>query len=427
MKYNAPYGAPGADDPYINGNPATGQMGSIPPAASIEYPQREIVNLITDAGRATPDNADLRQLGKAVQSGQLNYEADTGTGNAYACNLSPNPGAYFAGLYVVLKIANTNTGASVLNLNSLGNKNIVRADGTALVGDDLVAGRLACLTYDGTNFVLVWSQRVGGGAGEPIYLTAPRILYVNTTTGNDSYDGFTPTYSTGIHGPVKTIGKAAAITSRYNLNGYSVTVMVADGTYNEAVSLPPVNGAGAISYVGNVTTPANCVVNGGGQPCFQSGDRYSFSGFRCTSIGVQGYGVVATGSGGVVYLQDIQWGPCTNSHMLAVTLAFIYCRGTHKIDGNAARHIDAQQQGVIGSGGEICNLSILNAVTFTTFATASNLGTLSVSYNYVTGFGSVTGKKYDVIANSVIATGFSGVNYFPGTVAGTFSYGGEYM
>ena len=44
--------------PYINGNPTTGTMGSIPPAASIENPQREIVNFITDSG-LTPTDADL--------------------------------------------------------------------------------------------------------------------------------------------------------------------------------------------------------------------------------------------------------------------------------------------------------------------------------------------------------------------------------
>ena len=61
MQYNQPYGVSDPNAPYINGNPSTGTMGSIPPAASIEYPQREIVNLITDA-EMTPTNSDLHQL-----------------------------------------------------------------------------------------------------------------------------------------------------------------------------------------------------------------------------------------------------------------------------------------------------------------------------------------------------------------------------
>ena len=50
MKYNQPYGVSDPNAPYINGNPTTGTMGSIPPAASIEYPQREIVNVISNGG-----------------------------------------------------------------------------------------------------------------------------------------------------------------------------------------------------------------------------------------------------------------------------------------------------------------------------------------------------------------------------------------
>ena len=38
MQYNQPYGISDPNAAYINGNPTTGTMGSIPPAASIEYP-----------------------------------------------------------------------------------------------------------------------------------------------------------------------------------------------------------------------------------------------------------------------------------------------------------------------------------------------------------------------------------------------------
>src|SRR5262245_1985071 len=116
MKYNQPYGISDPNAPYINGDPSIGRAGSIPPAASIEFPQREIVNLITDAGIPTPpDNADLHQLGKAVQSGQLNYKDDEGLANFYAATMVPNPGTYFGGLTVVMKIANSNTGPAMLN------------------------------------------------------------------------------------------------------------------------------------------------------------------------------------------------------------------------------------------------------------------------------------------------------------------------
>ena len=77
MLYNQPFGVSDPNAAYINGNPSTGTMGSIPPAASIEFDQREIVGVISYAnatGRidyngvacAPPSNSDLLQLTKAI-------------------------------------------------------------------------------------------------------------------------------------------------------------------------------------------------------------------------------------------------------------------------------------------------------------------------------------------------------------------------
>ena len=73
MKYQPPYGF--ENDPtahYINGDPSIGRAGSIPPAASIEYPMREIVAAIHYAG-LSPSDFDLTQAVKAVRCGRLNY------------------------------------------------------------------------------------------------------------------------------------------------------------------------------------------------------------------------------------------------------------------------------------------------------------------------------------------------------------------
>ena len=78
MKYEQPYGVSDPNAPYINGNPSTGTMGSIPPAASIENPQREVVEVInransrgykdfTDTLCAPATDADLQQLRKAIE------------------------------------------------------------------------------------------------------------------------------------------------------------------------------------------------------------------------------------------------------------------------------------------------------------------------------------------------------------------------
>ncbi|MCA1455920.1 hypothetical protein I6F35_22395 [Bradyrhizobium sp. BRP22] len=81
MKYNQPYGMPEEDVlysvPFVNGDPSIARAGSIPPAESIEYDQREIIAVIQwayDHGYRdyaaqlcqAPTNADLTQLLKAI-------------------------------------------------------------------------------------------------------------------------------------------------------------------------------------------------------------------------------------------------------------------------------------------------------------------------------------------------------------------------
>lgn len=79
MKYHAPFGQPDPDAPFINGNPGAGIEGSIPPAAAIEHPQREIVAAIVGAG-LTPDDGDLTQLWQAISGIRSRLVAFTSTG-----------------------------------------------------------------------------------------------------------------------------------------------------------------------------------------------------------------------------------------------------------------------------------------------------------------------------------------------------------
>ncbi len=66
MKYQQPYGVSDANAAYIDGNPALGVEGSAVPAKAIEHPQREIVNVLVEAG-LTPDENNLKQLALAIR------------------------------------------------------------------------------------------------------------------------------------------------------------------------------------------------------------------------------------------------------------------------------------------------------------------------------------------------------------------------
>ena len=67
MKYQQPFGVLDPDASYEDGNRVTGTKGSIPPAAAIEAPQREIEHVISYFG-LTPDALDNQQLRKAIEA-----------------------------------------------------------------------------------------------------------------------------------------------------------------------------------------------------------------------------------------------------------------------------------------------------------------------------------------------------------------------
>jgi hypothetical protein len=64
MQYVPPLGAD-ADAAYVDAQPALGIEGSVVPAAAIEHPQREILDVI-EAAELEPDGASLTQLRAAI-------------------------------------------------------------------------------------------------------------------------------------------------------------------------------------------------------------------------------------------------------------------------------------------------------------------------------------------------------------------------
>lgn len=90
-------------------------------------------------------DAQLKELG-------IPYAAASGPANTYAVTLDPAPTAYVEGMAVAVKINIDSTGASTLNVNSLGTVNIKKPNGNAAT--NLKAGSIYTLRFNGTNFIL---------------------------------------------------------------------------------------------------------------------------------------------------------------------------------------------------------------------------------------------------------------------------------
>jgi hypothetical protein len=88
-------------------------------------------------------------------AGFTSYAVDTGTANNLIVTLASAPVAYEAGMMVCTSPAFINTGASVINVNALGNIPIVTPGNIALTGGEINALSLLTLVYDGTSFRII--------------------------------------------------------------------------------------------------------------------------------------------------------------------------------------------------------------------------------------------------------------------------------
>ena len=92
---------------------------------------------------------------------QVPYGITTGSANTYAVTLTPALTTYADGVAVAVKINIDNTGASTINVNSLGAKTIKKPNGNDVATGNLKTGSIYSLRYNGTNFILQGSDAAG--------------------------------------------------------------------------------------------------------------------------------------------------------------------------------------------------------------------------------------------------------------------------
>jgi hypothetical protein len=148
----------------------------------------------------------------------IRYADASGT-NDKTITVSPAPASYTAGLPIAFRNVTANTGAVTLNINSLGARTVLRANGEALESGDLAANSVYTVRFNGTNFIL---QGEGGGLvhvdftnyatqtypflirSTPTELSAARHSLTATTVGTNALFGGGDT------------GSASAVVDAYN-------------------------------------------------------------------------------------------------------------------------------------------------------------------------------------------------------------------
>jgi hypothetical protein len=257
-------------------------------------------------------------------------------------------------------------------------------------------------------------------------LTAARTYYVRTN-GNDSNNGLADTAG----GAFLTIQKAVDVVAGLDCGIYTATIQVADGTYNENVVLPVCVAAYRPQLLGNTSVPANCVITGVDSgslvACISmaSAAQWSIGGFKLTASTGTIRGIRVVGGGVMVIIHPIDFGATTRAHIVVGENSAVRFLSNWTISGSPSNtHIDAATGGQVVAAGLTCTLS--GTPNFpTAFVTAKEVSL--VTLQGITFSGSATGKRYDVVSNSVINTNGGGSTYLPGNASGTAATGGEYV
>ena len=114
----------------------------------------------TGVGNATVRN-NYASAGQ-VQDGVLTYLTSVSGTNTITAVGAVGMTAYATGQQFTFVAAGANTGATTLNINSIGAKAITKNGTTALSSGDIVSGSVAEVVYDGTQFQLISAIPISG-------------------------------------------------------------------------------------------------------------------------------------------------------------------------------------------------------------------------------------------------------------------------
>ena len=167
-----------------------------------------------------------------IQDGGLIFQAsDTGSANTYAIALTPAVTAYVAGQVFHFKAANASSGASTLNVNALGAKNIKKKNDQDIAAGDIEQNAIVSVIYDGTSFQML--SQLGTSAGSMSSWTLSGDSGSNQTvedgntvdiaggTGIDTVAGSTDTVTVSIDATVPQLATTNAFTG-VNRNALTV-------------------------------------------------------------------------------------------------------------------------------------------------------------------------------------------------------------
>ena len=158
-----------------------------------------------------------------IQDGGLIFQAtDSGSANTYAIALTPAVTGYVAGQVFHFKAANASSGASTLNVNALGAKNIKKKNDQDIAASDIEQNAIVSVIYDGTSFQMLSqlgtsagsmsSWTLSGDSGSNQTINDGNSVDIAGGTGIDTVAGSTDTVTVSIDSTVPQLATTNAFT-----------------------------------------------------------------------------------------------------------------------------------------------------------------------------------------------------------------------
>jgi hypothetical protein len=422
---------------YSGGNQTTGTPATIVPAWWMNMVQEEIRNVVIAAG-IQPNKHDNTQLSQAIQAitgGNIYLPLAggtmTGTIFFHLPAAGPDPDPDVSGQRLSLWHPSTGDPDYAIGVEANGmwlgvsntNNHFDFYGGTTVVARIPPGGSPPVQPYD--LLTLGWFQQNARQV-----LTANRNYHVATTGNDNTGDG-----SAG--SPWRTLQYAADwVQANLDFAGFEVQILLADGVYTGGLSLGGLplgmTAAGQLVINGDNTdnTAVTIHVTGGDAIFCEAGASIYVKNLTvvATASGGEGGDGISAGYAGVIEFSNVNFGACSGNQIYASAGGSVIAMGGYQISGGAQVHAQAATGGYIelsSSPNRHVSVTLNGTPNFSGAFVMAGAGSISAANNTFPGT-TATGPKFDAHLNGVIFTGNKTVNYFPGSVAGSVSTGGQY-
>ncbi len=377
----------------------------------------DVDNFVISSGQ-TPSTSNLEQLGigSARYSSGGQFFTDSGTANAYVLSpVSPfkspvSSGAgegYFNGMIIRFRAGNANSGASTVNVNSAGVKNLKKADGTDVATGDILTTRDVVFRYDGTNFIKVENVNPATNAIQGISYLPQKITIANNTSdpnndidfsgGNFVFSDFSgqayvpamtkrldANWTAGTNQGGLDTGTKANSTWYYCYTIYNPTTQASDFLFSASATSPTLpSGFTKLKYIGSILTNSS-----GNIIAFKQVDNYFYFPEILDASPTPTSGVYST------YTLSVP----KQNNIIAMVRSSIAYTGTGVTSVNIYFRATGTSIAFIGHGfatnGYTSN-SIVN------FVSTNNLGQVDVSFNFTAPVSNATLHTFGYIDNNL--------------------------